>query len=182
MGGKWGLTRFSAFENGVCPRFSVPPGLVFPMVPDLPPQFAKRQKMVDESATTTFIIPENFEQTAKLLRKALPLAKLTITGELNMSERIRKALLVGTPPCLVLFASPAEPIVASGAADPCGALIAPFHIVVSARGAQTEVHILRALPRDDGPLVRETRDGLARLQSAISQAVSKIGMRSNLGV
>lgn len=136
--------------------------------------------MVDESATTTYIIPETFEQTAKLLRKVLPLARLTITGELNMSERIRKALLIGTPPCLVLFASPAEPIVASAAADPCGAVMAPFHIVVSARGAQTEVHILRALPRDDGPLDPETREGLARLQSALSQAVSRIGMRSSL--
>lgn len=137
--------------------------------------------MVDENATTTYIIPENFEQTAKLLRKVLPLARLTITGELNMSERIRKALLVGTPPCLVLFASPAEPIVASAAADPCGAVMAPFHVVLSARGEQTEVHILRVLPRGDGPLGAETREGLARLQTALSQAVSKIGMRSSLG-
>jgi hypothetical protein len=137
--------------------------------------------MAGENATSTYLVPETFEQAVKLLRKLLPAASLKITGELNMSGRIQRMLLVGTAPCLVLFASPTTPMIEGAAPDLCGAVLTPLHIVVSARGSQTEVHILRVLPGDDGPLDRLTVAALGKLQVAISQAVEKIGMRSGLG-
>ena len=137
--------------------------------------------MTEENATTTYLIPEPFDQTVKLLRKLLPAAGLRITGELNMSGRIQKALLIGTAPCLVLFASPGAPISDRQEADPCGAVLTPLHIVLSARGLQTEVHVLRVRPRDEWPVGRTTVAALGNLQAAISRAIEKIGMRAGLG-
>ena len=137
--------------------------------------------MAGESATITYLIARPFEQAVKLLRKVLSRANLKITGELNMSGRIQRRLLITTPPCLVLFASPATPIIEGAVPEPGPAALTPLHVVVSARGSQTEIHILRVLPREDGPLDRVAVAALGRLQAAISQAIEKIGMRASLG-
>ena len=138
--------------------------------------------MSEASATTTYVIPEPFERGVRILRQALADADLRITGELNMSQRIQKSLLVVTAPCLILFACPAEGFDEKDRPTACDAAVTPLHIVVSAQDSCTEVHILKVLPRDDGPIDRTNVAALARLQSAISQAIGKIGMRVGLGI
>jgi hypothetical protein len=80
----------------------------------------------------------------------------------------------------VLFACPSARLAAPPESD--AEAVVPLHIVVSARGAVTEIHILRALPRPDAPLDPWTRGALARLQSAISETIGRIGMRVGVGV
>ena len=134
--------------------------------------------MIDESATGRYLIAEPFSQAAKLLRKALLGADLKVTGELDMSGRIVRALHIDIAPCLVLLACPLTP--AAFGSDPAVAAITPLHIVVSARGAQAEVCVLRVLPRDDGLLDRSMLAATARLQTAALQAIETIGMRECL--
>lgn len=136
--------------------------------------------MAEEQATSTYLIAEPFERAVKIVRRALSGANLKLTGELNLSGRIQKHLLIDTAPCLLLFACPATPIPAT----PVGlsqASLTPLHIVVSGRGSQTEIHVLRVLPRDNGPLDRAAVAALGELQSTISQAIARIGMRAALG-
>jgi hypothetical protein len=45
-----------------------------------------------------------------------------------------------------LFVSPPCSLGAALEGDHCAAAIAPFHVVVSERGRQTEIHVLRTLP------------------------------------
>jgi len=141
----------------------------------------RRQAMAGEPATNTYLIAQPFDRAVELLRKALSRANLKITGELNMSGWIQRQLLIGTAPCLVLLVSPVTSVIEGFATDPCPPALTPLHIVVSARGAQTEIHVLRVLPREDGPLDRVAVAALGRLQTAISQAIEKIGMRASLG-
>jgi uncharacterized protein (DUF302 family) len=137
--------------------------------------------MVEESATNTYLVAAPFDQAVKVVRKILSGANLRITGELNMSGRIQRALLIHTAPCVVLFASPAtDP--ENFAGNPSGAALIPLHIVISARGTQTEVHVLRALPRDDGTVDRRMTAATRDLQTLIGQAIETIGMRASLGV
>lgn len=136
--------------------------------------------MNEENATTTFVIAEPFERAVKLVRKALSGMDLRITGELNMSERIQRRLLIRTAPCIVLFASPniaLEDVPESGEAS-----LTPLHVVVSGRGSQTEVHLLKVLPRPDSSLDRRTVKVSGQLQSMIVHAMETIGMRAPLGV
>jgi hypothetical protein len=146
------------------------------MALNLPYSLVGDQVMTGEPATNTYVIAQPFDQAVKLLRKALSCANLRITGELNMSGRIQRQLLIDTPPCLLMFASsPFEDV------DQCPAALTPLHIVVSARASQTEIHVLRVLPREDGPLDCVALAALGRLQTAISQAIERIGMRASLG-
>jgi hypothetical protein len=136
--------------------------------------------MAEEQATSTYLIAEPFERAVKIVRRALAGANLKLTGELNLSGRIQRQLLIDTAPCLLLFACPATPIPATSVGL-SQASLTPLHIVVSGRGSQTEIHVLRVMPRDNGPLDRVAVAALGELQSTISQAIGRIGMRAALG-
>lgn len=134
--------------------------------------------MAEENATCMYVIDEPFPKALKCMRTALAGANLRITGEIDLSVRIRRTLLVNIPPCSVLFVSPSTRATGERAADPCGAALTPLHVVVSARGSQTEVHFLKARPRLDEALDQPVLATVEQLQRALSQTLEKIGMRS----
>jgi uncharacterized protein (DUF302 family) len=136
--------------------------------------------MAEEPATTTYVIAGAFDQAVKSVRHALAEARLRIVGELNMSGRMQRELRMKTAPCLVLFASPAAPEAADLFADRRAGAVTPLHIVISARGPQTEVHILRFVPRENGLLNAPAAAVLGRTQTAISQAIERLGMRADV--
>jgi uncharacterized protein (DUF302 family) len=133
--------------------------------------------MTDESATATYSIPESFDEAVNSLRRVLAEAGLKIVGRLDLSARLQRRLLVETPPCLVLFAGPATPLTDGHSGHLGAAALTPLHIVVSARGPQTEIHILRIPPPDGAPGDRAMAD-LGKFRSRLSQAIEKIGMRA----
>jgi uncharacterized protein (DUF302 family) len=136
--------------------------------------------MADESATTTYSIPEPFDEAVRSLRRVLSEAGLKITGELDLSARLQRSLLVDTPPCLVLFAGLAAPVLHGPSGHPGAAALTPLHIVVSARGAQTEIHVLKIPPPHDGLQDASPIAILGRFRAQLSQAIEKIGMRAVL--
>jgi uncharacterized protein (DUF302 family) len=138
--------------------------------------------MADEPATTTYSIPEPFDDAVKSLRRVLAEAGLKITGELDLAGRLQRRLLIDTPPCLVLFAGPATPAFKGPPAYPGAAALTPLHIVVSARGAQTEIHVLRIPEPHDGSQDASAMVELGRFRAQLSQAIGKIGMRAVLPV
>jgi len=130
--------------------------------------------MNEEAATATYCVAQPFDTAVKALRQALAQSGLKVTMELNVADRIRGRLLIGISPCLILFCSPAGPT-----AEIAGGL-APLHVVVSARGAESEIHILR-VPRKTEDRETPSLALLGRLQWEIVQAVERIGMRVPLG-
>lgn len=136
--------------------------------------------MATELATTTYLLAEPFDLAVKSLRKVLADANIELAGEMDMSSRIRERLLMRTAPCRVFFVA-AKPAACAGLdADPRAAALTPLHIVLSGHGLQTEIHMLRALPAEDGPLDRPTMEFFRHLQVTIAQAVERIAMRSTL--
>lgn len=136
--------------------------------------------MAEESATSTYTIAAPFDRAAHLVRDVLTGANLKITGELNLSGRFQRALAVQTAPCLVLFAC-AAPAPENLAAEVHETALTPLHVVISARGSQTEVHILHALPRDtDASGTPVAMPVLSQLIVAMARAIDSVGMRARL--
>ena len=125
--------------------------------------------MADESATTTYCIPEPFDEAVRSVRRVLAEAGLKIIGQSDLSARLRHRLLVDTPPCLVLFAGLTMPMRNGPAGHPGAAALTPLHIVVSARGQQTEIHILRIPPPYDGMREDPAMADLGRFRARLSQ-------------
>jgi uncharacterized protein (DUF302 family) len=138
--------------------------------------------MAEEPATITYSIAEPFEQALKTVRRVLTERGLEVSGELDISSRIRQRLLIGTAPCVVLLVFPSGALDNPLGSDSCAAGLAPLHVVVSGRGMQSEVHILRILPVGGGPLDRRARAAVNQIQVQILQAVEEIGMRVTLSI
>jgi uncharacterized protein (DUF302 family) len=138
--------------------------------------------MADELATTTYSVSEPFELAVKSLRNVLTDGNLKLVGELDMSSRIRQTLLISIAPCRILFVTASPAAFEEVGADACAAALTPLHVVVSARGSQTEIHLLRALPAQNGPLDRPTIAAFRQCQARIAHAIERIGMRTTLSV
>jgi uncharacterized protein (DUF302 family) len=136
--------------------------------------------MTDESATTTYSIPEPFDEAVRSLRRVLADAGFKIVGKLDLSARLQRRLSVDTPPCLVLFAGPAMPMRDGPSGNLGAAALTPLHILVSARGPQTEIHLLRIPPPYEGMRQDSAMADLGRFRARLSQAIEKIGMRAGL--
>ena len=95
---------------------------------------------------------------------------LQLAGELDVAQRLREKLLIGTAPCRVLF------VTAKASGDARAAALLPLHIVISAAGSQTEIHMMRRLPAQDGLSAMVLR----QLQTRVARAIEKIGMRASL--
>jgi uncharacterized protein (DUF302 family) len=136
--------------------------------------------MAEEPATITYSIAEPFQQALKSLRRVLSARGLKVSGELNISSRIRQRLLIGTAPCVVLLVSPSATLGKAIPSDSCVTGLAPLHVVISSRGLQSEVHVLRNLPTEGNLLDQRATAVVNRIQAEILQAVEKIGMRVTL--
>jgi len=138
--------------------------------------------MAEEPATITYSIAEPFEQALKTVRNVLTGRGLKVSGELDISSRIRERLLIGTSPCVVLLVSPLAVLGKALGSDSSAAGLAPLHVVVSSRGMQSEVHVLRILSNEGAPLDRLAMSAVNQIQAQILEAIEKIGIRATLTV
>src|SRR5579864_35164 len=102
--------------------------------------------MTGETAATTYSIPESFEAALKLIRAALYRAGLSVPGELDISGRIQRSLGIGMAPCRILYVCSKQSSLEVTNVCPAVGIFLPLHLVVSARGEQTEIHVLASLP------------------------------------
>ena len=133
-----------------------------------------RVSMNGETAATTYSIPEPVEEALKVIREALARAGLSVVGELDISRRIQRSLGIGMAQCKVLYVCSKQSM--PEAINVCAAvgIFLPLHVVVSARGEQTEIHLLAFLSSNSGdPLVSAVNG----LQDEVSRAIEKIAMQ-----
>ena len=138
--------------------------------------------MAEEPATITYSIAEPFEQALKMVRRVLNGRGLKVSGQLDISSRIRQRLLIGTAPCVVLLVSPSAALGKALRSDSSTAGLAPLHVVLSGRGMQSEVHVLRILSNEGGLLDRQAIGAVNQIQAQILEAIEKIGIRVTLTV
>jgi uncharacterized protein (DUF302 family) len=129
--------------------------------------------MTGETAATTYSIPEPFEAALKLIRAALARAGLSVVGELDISGRIQRSLGIGMAQRRVLYVCSKQSSLGAVNVCPGVGIFLPLHLVVSARGEQTEIHLLASLPSNGcDPLVSAVNG----LQDEVSRAMEKIAM------
>jgi|SRR5581483_9897475 len=136
--------------------------------------------MAEEPATITYSIAEPFEQALKMVRRVLIGRGLEVSGQLDISSRIRQRLLIGTAPCVVLLVSPSAELGKLLGSSAAG--LTPLHVVVSSRGMQSQVHVLRILSNQGGLLGRHARAAVNQIQAQILEGIEKIGVRVTLTV
>ena len=130
--------------------------------------------MTGETAATTYSIPEPFDAALKLIRAALARAGLSVLGELDISGRIQRSLGIGMAQRRVLYVCSKQSSLEAINVCPGVGIFLPLHLVVSARGEQTEIHLLASLPSNSGDPLVSAANGL---QDGVSRAIEKIAMQ-----
>jgi len=132
------------------------------------------------AAAHTYLIPEPFERALKLLRESLRKEGLSIPMELDLSRRVRRELGVRLLPCKVLCIDSPMVLVEAMAIDPAGAIFLPLHVVVTARGPQTLVHLASPATIRQAEVPVGVKAPLGRLQMRLASILQRLGGRQGL--
>jgi uncharacterized protein (DUF302 family) len=132
--------------------------------------------MPGETVTTTYSIPEPFDSALKLVRSVLARAGLSILAELDVSGRIEQSLGIGIARCNVLYVCSKRSLLESINIRPAVGIFLPLHVVVSARGGQTEIYLLASPTPNGGNPAPALAAPVNKLQDEISRAMEKIAM------
>jgi uncharacterized protein (DUF302 family) len=129
-------------------------------------------------ASTTYMIWEPFEQALPLLKEALLKDGLTISAELDISERIQQELGVRFDPCKVLYVDHPVLLLEAIEQDVSAAAFIPFHVVVCGSGHYTQVHTSKPTrDHDTADLPLRVRVPVDKLRARISRAIETVAMR-----
>jgi uncharacterized protein (DUF302 family) len=127
--------------------------------------------------TLTFVLEESFESALKTLRRAFTEDQLCVAVELDAAKRIRHALNIIVSPCRILLVENPLFMLEATAIDRSSAVFIPLHVVVSASGARTLIHVL-------GPPSSQMRDfpigvriPLKRILDRVLWALGKVADR-----
>jgi uncharacterized protein (DUF302 family) len=129
--------------------------------------------MDNESAVTSFLIPEPFDRAVKRIRSALAETDLTVSGELDISDRIRRQLYVGFSPCRILFVDAPYLLLEAVVVDRAAAAFLPLHVVVAAQGSNTVVYWVD-LAALGPPRLPAKAAPLARLHAQLCRALARV--------
>lgn len=127
--------------------------------------------MSDQPATVTYTVPEPFDSAVSILREAFSRRKLKVAEVLNLSERIQRRLSIRTSPCVVFLITPSDAGFEALRDSRAASAFLPLHVVISDRGQQSDIHILRASQIDSHSVDSATLSMLNRLQDEIADAI-----------
>ena len=142
------------------------------------PLYLQDDSIMQTDGATTYLMQQPFEAGLRSVRRALAESGLDVVEELNLSRSIERMLGIVTPACTVLCVwsfRQLEEMILDQELMP-GLL--PLHVVVSARGNQTDIHVMGLLPCD-GTLPSSTLAPVIAMQTYVARTLDKIAMRQS---
>jgi uncharacterized protein (DUF302 family) len=135
--------------------------------------------MIHEAAVTAYTIPGSFDTALSALRAALVAGGLSISGEMDISERIRRQVGLDFGPCLILMVDSPYVLVEALALDRSAAALLPLHVVVSERDAVTHVSWISMAGMRQARLPAGAEAPLAKLHADLARALDGMARREH---
>jgi uncharacterized protein (DUF302 family) len=114
-----------------------------------------------------------------MVREALARTELSVTAELDVSDRIQRQLGLGLAPCRILLVDSPYLLLEAVALDRSAAVLLPLHVVVAGRGTQTVMHCLNPPALAGAELPAGTAAPLARLQTQLERVLESVAIRQD---
>ena len=122
--------------------------------------------MTTGAAVIRYSLRQPFEKALRSIRSTLGRHGLAVVGQVDVSKRVERSLGIGLPACRIVLVLP----VAAREIDAAAATYLPLHVVVSSKGAETDIQILNRIPRDCGAEA-------AHVQAQVCEALESVAMR-----
>ncbi|HZS54243.1 MAG TPA: DUF302 domain-containing protein [Bryobacteraceae bacterium] len=129
------------------------------------------------AATTAFVINSPFDSALPQIRRAIGACQLSIAGEIDASQRVKRALEIYVPPCRVLLVDSPAFMLETTAIDRASGIFIPLHVVVSGAGNRTLIHILSAEHIQSSNLPIGVRAPILDLQRQVVRGLLRIAER-----
>jgi uncharacterized protein (DUF302 family) len=136
--------------------------------------------MNSEQAVIAYSVSEPFDRALRTIRQALAGGGLSITGELDVSNRIRREFNIGFERCVILLVDSPALLLEAVALDRAAAALLPLHVVVSSRDSQTMIHWSNPTAVEGIRLPAGAAAPIAKLLSLLSHTLEQIAMRCEL--
>lgn len=126
----------------------------------------------------TYFMQQPFEAGLRSIRLALAESGVDVIEELNLSRSIERMLGIVTPACTVLCVWTLRQLEEMTLEkEPMPGLL-PLHVVVSARGNQTDIHVMGLLPCN-GAVPANTIAPVVAMQTYLARTLDRIAMRQS---
>ncbi len=137
--------------------------------------------MNHEPGVTAYAIARSFDVALSALREALNAAGLIVSGEMDVSGRIRRQLGLDFGPCRVLMVDSPYLLVEALALDRSAAVLLPLHVVVSARESErvTHVHWLSLAGMRQARLPAGAEAPLTKLHNTLLRILDGLARKEN---
>jgi hypothetical protein len=130
-----------------------------------------------ERRTVTFTIDEPFENSLRMLRRALAREGLRVPCEVDTSARLKIELGVGLRNSIVLYVDTPILLLEATVLNIGGGLYVPEPVVLSSNGANSLVVVRSIKPMLDDTLSSGVREAITVLHERILKAIQTIGQR-----
>jgi uncharacterized protein (DUF302 family) len=130
-----------------------------------------------EFSVIAYQIATPFKKALPAVREAFHASELSISGEMDLSARIRRQLGLGLGDCRILLVDSPYLLVEALALDRSAAALFPLHVVVSARGSVTDVQWIDIAQFRQGSLPPAAEGPLAKLQAELERVLDTVGRK-----
>lgn len=128
--------------------------------------------------TATFVIHRPFDSALPRIRRAIREDQLSIAGEIDAAQRVKRALDIYVPPCRILLVDNPGFMLEATAIDRGSAIFIPLHLIVSGAGNRTLLHILNTEHIRQSNLPIGIRAPVLDLQRQILRSLGRIAERA----
>jgi uncharacterized protein (DUF302 family) len=130
------------------------------------------------ASTTAFVINSPFDSALAQIRRALRNDQLSIAAEIDVAQRVKRALEIYVPPCRVLLIDNPTFMLETTAIDRASGIFIPLHLVVSGAGNRTLVHMLNLEHIRHSDLPIGIRAPVLDLQRQVLRSLGRIAERA----
>lgn len=132
-------------------------------------------------ATVAFVMNTGFDAALARIRRALQGVGLSIAAEIDSARRVKRALQVRIAPCRVLLVDNPLFMLQAATIHRASAVLIPLHVVVSAAGGSTVVHLLNLAYIQSNELPVGLRSPLVELRRELFRVLSGVADAVRVG-
>ena len=138
--------------------------------------------MPGDLGSIKYSLREPFDRSVESVCNSLAGRGLRVTGQLDVSRRVERALGIALPACIIVFVLPDPAALSTHSIHPRAAVFLPLHIVISGHDTQTEIHVQNKIHASQNAMAPAIFWPVLELQTQIAEAIEAIAMRPSIVV
>jgi uncharacterized protein (DUF302 family) len=141
----------------------------------------KELTTIADAKAAAFVLNCRFDAALARVRQAIRGGGLSIAAEIDAARRVKRALHIRVSPCRILLVDNPFFMLQATSIDRASGVLIPLHVVVSAAGSRTIVHLLNLASVQTNELSIGVRAPLVDLRNELFRVLAGVADTVHLG-